>query len=127
MSWTSFWIELLVLPVFVLCAATPLPSKASDFLALPVVSPALPFLENSSATTGNTSFGNILKVRCDAVRYGRSLNVGSCRNVFDYMNTEDVQTLWADRTSVQPHDVDLPFRLPSSECLNVSSLLHLTM
>ena len=124
MSWTLL-IELLVFPVVASCAMLPQPLDTNDLLRGPFISPALRVSVNSSTITGNTSSGNLLKLRCDPVRYGRNLNVESCRKVFHFIARDDTQSVFAERGTVQPHDLNLPFRSTSSECLSISSLVHL--
>ena len=124
MSWTLL-IEVLVLPVIASCAILPQPLDTNDLLRGPFISPALSLSVNLSTVTGNTSSGNLLKLRCDPVRYGRNLNVESCRKVFGFIAQDDTQTVFAERGIVQPHDLNLPFRATSSECLSISILFHL--
>lgn len=123
MSWTLL-IKIITVPVLALCATVPQLPGTYDPWQGPVVFPALSSSENSSAATGNTSLGNILKLRCDSVRYGSHLKVESCRKVFNFIAQDDTQTIFAERDSVQPHDLNLPFRAYSSEYLSVSDLLH---
>ena len=120
MSWTLL-IEVLVFPVLALCVILP-----QTWDTYPVISPALTSIKNLSAATGNTSLGNTLKLRCDPVRYGRNLNVESCRKVFNFIAPDDTQTVFAERSSVQPHDLNLPFRATSSGYPRFPSLLHLS-
>lgn len=115
-------IKLFLLPGTTLCAVLPQPSDTCNLLQEPVISPALSNFENSSTASGNTSLDNILKLRCDPIRYGRNLKVESCRKVFGFIAQDDTQTVFAERGSVQPHDLNLPFRATSSECLSISSL-----
>ena len=121
MSWPLL-IEVLLLPALAVCVIMPQPLDT-----YPVISSALTNVVNLSATTGNTSLGNILRLRCDPVRYGRNLNVGSCSKASTFLPPDDTQTVFAERGSVQPHDLNLPFRATSSECLRFSGLLHMTV
>ncbi|CAF9927366.1 MAG: hypothetical protein ALECFALPRED_003692 [Alectoria fallacina] len=114
MSWTLL-IEVLVLPVIASCAILPQPLDTNDLLRGPFISPALSLSVNLSTVTGNTSSGNLLKLRCDPVRYGRNLNVESCRKVFGFIAQDDTQTVFAERGIVQPHDLNLPFRATSND------------
>ena len=114
MSWTSL-IKVLVVPVFASCAILPQQTDTYDLLQASVVSPAPKFPNDTSAPTSNTSFDNVLKLRCDPVRYGRNLKVESCRRIFSFIKEGDEQTVFAERGSVQPHDSNLPFRATSSE------------
>lgn len=104
-----------------LCATPPNLLDTGDLSQGSIVTPVLTFSLNSSATADNTSFGGLLKLRCDPVRYGRNLNVESCRKVFNYMKEDDTVILFADRSSTQAHDLGLPFRVTSSKSLNISS------
>lgn len=110
-------LEVLILAAFALCAVVPQPSDTYDLLQGPVISPALYFPENLSFATNDTSFDEVLKLRCNPVRYGRNLNVGSCRKVFNFIAQDDTQTVFAERSTVQPHDLNLPFRAISSDGL----------
>lgn len=123
MSW-KLLIEVLILPVLVLCAVVPQPLDTDILLQGPFNIPALSFSKNSSAAIDNSSLSNIPKLRCDPIRYGRNLNVGSCRKVFNFVAPSDTQTIFGDRSSLEPHDLDLPFRFTSSKCLNISGSLH---
>lgn len=109
----------LMVTVFVLCATLPQPPVTYDLLQGPVVSPAHTFVNDTSASVGNRSFDNILKLRCDPVRYGRNLKVESCRKAFNFIAQSDTQTVFAERGSAQPHNSNLPFRATSGECLIV--------
>ena len=60
-------------------------------------------------------------LKCDPVRYGRGLKVESCRNVFNYMEVDNTDIVFADRSSAQPHDLDPPFSTTSSKCLSTLS------
>ena len=71
--------------------------------------------ENASTIYSNTSLGKILKINCAPFPYGRNLKVASCRNVFDFIAKDDTQTVFAERGAVQPHDMNLPYRITSSE------------
>lgn len=41
----------------------------------------------------------------------------SCRKVFGFIAQDDTQTVFAERGSVQPHDLNLPFRATSNDAL----------
>lgn len=114
MTWT-FMIDVLIVPVLALCAILPQPRDADDLLQGPVTSPALTLFENSSAAAGNISHGNVLKLKCDSVRYGRDLKVESCRKVFNFIGQDDTQTVFAERSTVHHHDLNLPFRASSND------------
>ena len=116
MSWPLL-IEVLVLPALALSVIMPHPLDT-----YPVISSALTNVVNSSAATGNPSLGKILRLRCDPVRYGRNLRVESCSKASSFLPRDDTQTVFAERDSVQPHDLNLPFRATSSECLRFSGL-----
>lgn len=124
MSW-KLLIKVLVVHVFASCDILPQQTGIYDLLQASVVSPAPTFINDSSAPTSNTSFDNVLKLRCDPVRYGRNLKVESCRKILGFISESDEQSVFADRGSVQPHDSNLPFRATSSKCLIISSLLYL--
>lgn len=126
MSWTPL-IKVLVLPMVALGAILPQSLDTYDLLHGPGISSAPLSIGNTSATTANTSSGNILKLRCDPIRYGRNLHVGSCRKIFNFIAQDDTQTVFAERDTIQPHDLNLPFRVTSSECPSISSFLHLTV
>lgn len=53
--------------------------------------------------------------------------MGSCRKVFNFIAQDDTQTVFAERSTVQPHDLNLPFRAISSESPITSGLLHMTV
>ena len=112
-------IEVLILPALALCAILPNSLDTNDTGQGSVDFPVLPHPENSSFALGNTSFEKYLKIRCDPVRYGRRLKVESCRKVFNFMDADDAEIVFADRSSAQPHDVKLPFRDTSSEWLRI--------
>lgn len=114
MALTSLF-KVLIIPVFALCAILPQPLGTHDLLQGPVISPAYTFFDNSSAPTGNVSSDNILKLRCDPVRYGRNLKVESCRRIFNFMSSDDTPTIFAERGSFQAHVANLPYRATSSE------------
>lgn len=122
---STLLIKVLVVPVFVSCAILPQPPGTNDLLQGPAISPIYPFIDNSSVPNGNGSFDNILKLKCDPVRYGRNLKVESCRRVFTFITQDDTQTVFAERGSAQPHDSNLPFRATSSKCFIVLSLLYM--
>ena len=118
----KFLIGILILPALALCAILPNSLDNNDTWQGSVIFPVLPSPENSSFVLGNTSFEKILKIRCDPVRYGRRLKVESCRKVFNYMDADDAEIVFADRSNLQPHDVNLPFRDTSSEWLRILTL-----
>ena len=124
MYWRTL-IGSLIIPAFALCAALSLPLDTPDLLQGSVISPDLPYPQNLSAATGNTSSGNILKLRCDPVRYGRNLKVESCMKVFNYIEVDDEEFIFAERGSVQLHHLNLPYRVTSSMYIWMPSLLHM--
>lgn len=120
-------IKFLVFSGTAICRLLPQLVNTYNLSQGPVTSPALSFSGNSSVATGNISFDNILKLRCDPIRYGRNLRSESCRKVFNFIPQDDRQTVFAERDSGQPHDLNLPFRATSSECLSISKLLYSTL
>lgn len=70
---------------------------------------------NILAPSTTNSSANILKIACDASRYGKNLKVYSCRNVFMYLRKDPTVFVFAERDSGLPCDVPLPFRTLSSE------------
>ncbi len=108
-------IVLLILPTFALCAKIPSLLNISNPLQGSINFAAIPYSGNSSAATGNTSVGTLLNFKCNPVRYGRHLKVESCRKVFDYLEMDDEETIFADRGSTQPHDLNLPSRVTGSK------------
>ena len=121
-----FFVDILILPTLALCATLPNILDNDDLLQGSVISPTLSYAVNSSTTYGNRSVGNILRLQCDRIRYGRDLKVESCRKVFNYLKADDTEVIFADRSSAQPHDVSLPLRTTSGKCPNNLSLLHVT-
>ncbi len=115
---------LLILPTLATCANIPKLLNSSNPLQGSIVLPAIPYAGNSSTRNGITSLGTLLKLRCDPVRYGRNLKVESCSKVFDYMNIDGTETIFADRDSTQPHDLNLPSRATSSKSQRISSMVH---
>ena len=100
------------------CATMPTHLNTNDLLQGSELSQTLSYPENSSATYGNASIGGLLMLKCDLVSYGRGLKVESCRSVFNYMKVDDTDTVFADRSTAKPPDLDLPFRSTSSNCLS---------
>lgn len=87
-------------------AAGPIPS--SDLL-----SPANILIPSSK----NSSSDNVLKIACDATRYGKNLKVSSCRNVFNFMKRDETTYTFAERDSGVPNDGPLPLRTLSNDGL----------
>ncbi|KAM0795954.1 hypothetical protein BDR22DRAFT_893643 [Usnea florida] len=112
--WTSL-LTVSILPALALSITLPPLQDTNNTSQPPTLSPSLFSAENTSTTYTNTSLGKILKINCDPVRYGRNLKVSSCKNVFTYLAPNDTQTVFAERGSVQPHDVNLPYRITSSK------------
>ena len=124
---STILIKVLSLPVLALCAILPLPSDTGDTLQeLPTYS-ALSSPGNSSALSGNNSISTRFNYKCDWVRYGRGLKVESCKSVFNFIKPDNVETVYADRSSAQHHDVDLPVRATSSKWLNDWGSRHSTI
>ena len=121
------FVNIIILPTLALCAVLPNVLDNDDNLQASVVSPTPSYAINSSTTYGNGSVGNTLRYRCDWIRYGRDIKVKSCSKVFDYLKADDAEMIFADRSSVQPHDVNLPLRTTSSKCQYTLSLLHVTL
>ena len=126
MSWILI-IEVFILPALALCASLPRPPDTLDDLQRPDILPALLLSSNSSAATSNKSLLNASRFRCDSVRYGDNLNVESCRRVFGYIAPNDTESTFADRSSWQPHNMNLPFRITGGECLGNTGLLHMNI
>ena len=118
---SNCFIRVLVFTTLALGATLPRLLDTNDLLQGSELSPTLSYPENSSAIHGNTSTGGLLMLKCDPVRYGRGLKVESCRNVFTYMKVDETDTVFADRSSAQPHNLGLPFRTTSSKCLSILS------
>ena len=51
----------------------------------------------------------------------------SCRRVFNYLEVDDTEVTFADRSSAQPHDVSLPLRTTSSKCICTLSLFYMML
>ena len=120
-------VDIIILPTLALCAVLPNILDNDDVLQGSVVSPTLSYAVNSSITYGNRSVGNTLRYRCDRIRYGRDIKVKSCSKVFNYLKADDAEMIFADRSSVQPHDVNLPLRTTSSKCQYTLCSLHVTL
>lgn len=103
----------------VLAASLPRPSESVDSLAAgPVSSLNLLSPANTLAlSSNNSSPGNVLKIACDATKYGKNLKVNSCRNVFRFLRRDETRYTFAERDSGVPHDVPLPLRTLSSDGL----------
>ena len=114
MRWTLL-LAVSTLPVLAVSATLPQRQDTNNLSHQLSVSPALLSAENSSTIFSNASLGELLKIRCDPIRYGKNLKVASCRNVFSYIAQDDTQAVFAERGAVQPHDLNLPFRVASSE------------
>lgn len=101
----------------VLAASLPRPSESVDSLAAgPVSSLNLLSPANTLAlSSNNSSPGNVLKIACDATKYGKNLKVNSCRNVFRFLRRDETRYTFAERDSGVPHDVPLPLRTLSSK------------
>ena len=123
----TFMIRFFVLTGIEICAVLSQSLDTYNLTQEPAMSSALSFSENSSAVSGNTSPKNVLNLRCDPIRFGRNLRVESCRKAFGYISHGDMQTVFAERDSGQPHDFNLPFRVSSSECPGISNPLCLTV
>ena len=123
----KLFVDIIVLPTLALCAVLPNILDNDDILQGSVVSPTLSYAVNSSTTYGNGSVGNTLRYRCDWIRYGRDIKVKSCSKVFSYLKVDDAEMIFAERSSVQTHDVNLPLRTTSSKCQYILSLLHVTL
>lgn len=101
------------------------PIQPGDGLAKArVAPPELLLPSNTSVSLGNLSFpsGNILKIACDASRYGKNLKVKSCRQLFGYVRKDNRQFTFAQRDSGIPQDLPLPLRTYSSERTLVEEL-----
>lgn len=91
------------------------------FLALAVRSFAA-FLPRSlnltEALTSNIDVStddDLLRVSCNAPVYGQNLRVPSCKNIFTFMSKDTSQTTFAERNSMVPYDLPLPYRTQSSQ------------
>lgn len=66
-------------------------------------------------STNISTPSNVLEVRCEGSRYGRDLNVASCRDVFNFMDRNNTQVVFSERHSGFYHDIPLPYRILGSE------------
>ena len=115
---SNCFITVIILPALALCATLPRLLDTNDLRQGSRLSQTLSYPETSSVTYGNASIGGLLMLKRNPVRYGRGLKVESCRNVFNYMKVDNTDIVFADRSSAQPHDLDLPFSTTSSKCLS---------
>ena len=114
--WTSL-LAISILPALAISITLPQPQDTFNSSQPPTLSPSLLSADNSSAIFMNSSLGKILQINCDPVRYGRNLKVASCKNIFNFLAQDDTPTVFAERGAVQPHDMNLPYRITSSEYL----------
>lgn len=108
------FVTVIILSALALCATLPRLLDINDLRQGSRISQTLSYPETSSATYGNASIGGLLMLKCDPVSYGRGLKIESCRNFFNYMKVDTTDIIFADRSSAQPHDLDLPFTTTSS-------------
>lgn len=77
--------------------------------------PQLPLNISTSPSNASTSQTNVVKVGCDARRFGKNPKVKSCRDLFGYLNPDNEQYSFSDRLSGIPVDIGLPLRTYSSK------------
>ena len=88
-----------------------LPSNDSGLL----LNPPLPQNGNPSLSSNSTLANKILKIACNAQRYGKNPKVTSCRQIFGYIRHDETLLAYADRArGGGAHDVPLPIRTYSS-------------
>ena len=97
-------------------------ANVSTFVFAAVLKPTpLPSLNIPSNLTligdriGDLSASNKLQIQCNAPEYGRNLKIPSCKKIFGLVAKEDKQLTFADRHSIIPHNISLPYRLQSRE------------
>lgn len=103
----------------VLTASLPRHTESiSDLAAKPISPSNLLSPANIPASSSNLSSSeNLLKIGCDARKFGKNLKVQSCRNVFNFVLKDEKQLRFAQRDSGLPADVSLPLRTLSSKTL----------
>ena len=114
MRWTSL-LAVSILPALAISITLPQLPDTYNTSQPSTLPPSLLSAENFTTIYSNTTLGKILKINCAPLPYGRNLKVASCRNVFDFIAKDDTPTVFAERGAVQPHDMNLPYRITSSE------------
>ena len=94
------------IPVSTFAAAVLEPASIND-----QISPS----RSMSPTAVNASLSKKLQIECNAPLYGRKLKVPSCEKVFDLIINNDRPITFAERGSMAPHNLNLPYRLQSSK------------
>lgn len=91
-------------------------AAANDFTEreMPPISPS-----SMKAPTNDTLMENRLQIQCDAVLYGQNLKVPSCRKLFGLIVKDDAQLTFAERFSLVPYDLPLPYRIQSSQSIQL--------
>lgn len=121
----SVFLGVIILATIATSAIIPDVLDNDDFPQGSIISPTSSYAVNSSNTYGNVSVGDDRMIQCDKIRYGRDLNIESCRKSFSHLDAEDPVEVYADRGSAQPHDVGLPQRITSSKCHCTLSLAYM--
>ena len=81
---------------------------------------AVPSITNQSLNASSPA-ANEIGINCNGERFGRRLNVRSCRGVFSWITTEERQITFSCRHSGVPGDIGLPWRVYSSKSIILSS------
>lgn len=95
-----------LIPVSILAAALLEPASINH-----QTSPSLSLLPGAV----NASVGKKLQIQCNAPLYGQKLKVPSCKKVFELIVKHDSQIKFAERASMVPHALNLPYRLQSND------------
>ena len=79
---------------------------------------ATPDLLSDSPTALTSPAANLsadakMRITCDANSYGQNLKVPSCKKIFNLVEKDDRQITFADRASLVPKELPLPYRLQS--------------
>ena len=98
---------LILLSHLAFSSALRLPGSESTTSYESSINITLPF-QNASTPS------NVLHLSCDGARFGRDLNVASCRDVFGFLEPNDTQVVFAERNSGIYHDLPLPYRILGS-------------
>ena len=110
----AFWLGLNFLTAPVFSAIPPRPSAGTVNLETEPILPS-ELLSNGNLSTHNVSSDNVIAVQCNAESFGVNLNVASCRQVFRLIVKDDEQITFAERGTLVPYQIPLPYRVQSSK------------
>lgn len=102
----------------VLAASLPQRSERIGNLAAGPTSSSNLLSPATLAPSSYNSSANLLKIAC-STKWGKNLKVYSCRNIFDWLQTDERQFSFAERDSGLPYQVPLPLRTYSSKTLDI--------